>query len=100
MAGSLVARLARDVAPHNEVLYGPLDTVFVKGFCLWEGNRSLLGYWDDKLTEDELDLTCGVYKVATGMNSFFKQILILTNNKANVMFMVHKQLTFLGGQNL
>lgn len=70
MAGGLVARLARDVVPYIEAFYGPSDTVFLEGMRLWDGNSSSPGYWDDKLTEDELDLICGVYKIATGINSF------------------------------
>lgn len=35
-----------------------------------DGKNSSLKYWDDGLTDDELDKICGVYKVATGIYSF------------------------------
>lgn len=74
MAGGLVARIAKGLVPYSEVFYGPSDVVFDEGWCLWNGKKSSPGYWDDMLTEHELDLICGVYKVATGIYFHFKML--------------------------
>ena len=66
LAGGIVARLARDVVKDEEVCTGPSDSVFEDGVCLWDGNESSPAYWDDRLTADELDVICGVYRVDTG----------------------------------
>lgn len=66
MAGGLIARIAKDMVPYTDVFYGPSDAVFLEGMCLWDGKKSSPKYWDDKLTEHEMDIICGVYKVATG----------------------------------
>ncbi|KAJ7655728.1 hypothetical protein DFH06DRAFT_992263 [Mycena polygramma] len=63
--GGIVGRLARSEASKEEVLRGPTANVLVEGICLWDG-RSPFAYWDDRLTEQEIDLICGVYHVATG----------------------------------
>lgn len=76
MSGGLVGRLAKDVVQYSQVYYGPSDAVFDEGFCLSDAKNSSLRYWDDQLTEDDLDIICGVYKIATGMLSF-KLILSL-----------------------
>ncbi|KAF8234610.1 hypothetical protein L208DRAFT_1260904 [Tricholoma matsutake] len=44
--------------------------MFEEGLCLWDGNSSSPGYWDDQLTEDEMDIICGVYRVDTGQHEF------------------------------
>ena len=40
--------------------------VLEEGLCLWDGNPASQAYWDDHLTDDEVDLICGVYRVDTG----------------------------------
>ncbi|RDB18819.1 hypothetical protein Hypma_014528 [Hypsizygus marmoreus] len=67
LAGGIVARLAREVVDTNAILSGPSDSVFADGRCYWNGDSSSSGYWDDDLTQDELDKICGVYRVATGI---------------------------------
>ncbi|KAJ7694637.1 hypothetical protein B0H17DRAFT_931626 [Mycena rosella] len=62
-AGGVVGRLAKlDLAS--------LDLnhdVFTTGIRLWDG-QSAAAYWADALTDQEIDLICGVYEVATGAN--------------------------------
>ncbi|KAJ7672467.1 hypothetical protein DFH06DRAFT_979789 [Mycena polygramma] len=68
--GGIVGRLARSEASKEEALRGPSDDALVEGICLWDG-RSPFAYWDDCLTQQEIDLICGVYHVATGEFSLF-----------------------------
>ncbi|KAJ6559425.1 hypothetical protein DFH09DRAFT_921720 [Mycena vulgaris] len=63
--GGIVGRLARSEVSVDEACRGPSDEAFTEGVCLWDGH-STYGYWDDCLTEQEIDLICGVYHVATG----------------------------------
>ncbi|KAJ7821427.1 hypothetical protein B0H14DRAFT_2599192 [Mycena olivaceomarginata] len=44
---------------------GPTDEVTVDGLCMWDGH-SEYAYWDDYLTDQEIDLICGVYHISTG----------------------------------
>jgi hypothetical protein len=62
LAGSIVIHLARESVGFERVCTGSSDS----GICFWDGNQSSIAYWDDQLTEDEVDLICGVYRVDTG----------------------------------
>jgi hypothetical protein len=63
----IVGRIIQEVIRVEDVCAGPSDSVFEDGICFWDGKESSVAYWDDKLTEDEIDLICGVYKVDTGL---------------------------------
>lgn len=65
LAGSLVTRLARDIVSFDDVYNGPTENIFETGFYLYREDTPF-GLWDDCLTEDELDLICGVYRIDTG----------------------------------
>ena len=51
-----------------DVLLGPSDSMTQNGHPFSNANNS---YWDDHLSEEELDLICGVYQVYIGMASLF-----------------------------
>ncbi|KAJ7700968.1 hypothetical protein B0H14DRAFT_2417130 [Mycena olivaceomarginata] len=53
--GGIVGRLACTVVSDEEVCRGPTDDVTSDGTCLWDG-VSASAYWDDSLTEQEIDL--------------------------------------------
>ncbi|EEB89416.1 hypothetical protein MPER_12486 [Moniliophthora perniciosa FA553] len=68
MAGGILARLACDAVDDATVCSGPTENVMVPGGmgeCLRvvHGHE---GYWDDQLSEDEIDLICGVYEITSG----------------------------------
>ncbi|KAJ7300675.1 hypothetical protein DFH08DRAFT_725106 [Mycena albidolilacea] len=63
--GGIVGRLACTLISDAEVLRGPTDEVTVDGLCMWDGH-SEYAYWDDYLTDQEIDLICGVYHISTG----------------------------------
>ncbi|KAJ7430087.1 hypothetical protein B0H11DRAFT_1765721 [Mycena galericulata] len=63
--GGDVGRLARAVVLPEDVFRGPSDDATIDGICLYDGHAQY-AYWDDGLTEQELDLICGVYHVSTG----------------------------------
>ncbi|KAJ7137624.1 hypothetical protein C8R43DRAFT_1019908 [Mycena crocata] len=65
LAGGIIGRLARDIADERSVFNGPSDGVLTTGVCLWNETNAI-AYWDDTLTEDEIDLICGVDRIATG----------------------------------
>lgn len=70
LAGGLIARLARDYVDMSEIYYGPSNDVTTDGKCYY--HEHTMGYWDDCLTEHEVDLICGVYRVDTGMCFYWK----------------------------
>lgn len=72
MAGGIIGRFTRDVVSYDHVYYGPSDDVYERGLCIPAAQSSLPKYWDDSLTDHEVDLICGVYYVSTGL-SFSKQ---------------------------
>ena len=53
----------------DNVCYGPSDKFYQDGFCLKDGKYLSFALWDDRLTEDDQDMICGVYKVDTGKPS-------------------------------
>ncbi|KAJ6461918.1 hypothetical protein C8R47DRAFT_993332 [Mycena vitilis] len=99
--GGIVGRLARDEASKEDVFRGPSDDALVEGVCLWDGHARF-AYWDDCLTEQEIDLICGVYHVATGrcyslaQSSRAKHPLQVTATP--IISMVNKQHACRGGR--
>ena len=64
--GGVITRLAVGIVSFENFSNGPSDMVLEEGLCLWDGNPASQAYWDDHLTDDEVDLICGVYRVDTG----------------------------------
>ncbi|KAJ6529979.1 hypothetical protein B0H10DRAFT_1862057 [Mycena sp. CBHHK59/15] len=63
--GGIVGHLTREAISNDEVMKGPSDDAPITGICLCNSS-SMAASWDDQLTEEELDLICGVYHTATG----------------------------------
>ncbi|KAJ7437530.1 hypothetical protein FB451DRAFT_1305503 [Mycena latifolia] len=80
-SGGIVGRLARLIVDEDLASLGPSNEVFMTGVRLWDGQSST-AYWDDTLTDQEIDLICGVYEIATDK------------------IMIHRQCNFPGGRNL
>ena len=64
LKGGIIWRIAREFLDHDVVLMGPSQSTLygMRAIFNCEGTN----FCDDQLTEDELDLICGVYKVYTG----------------------------------
>ncbi|KAG5649554.1 hypothetical protein H0H81_003107, partial [Sphagnurus paluster] len=60
--GGIISRLAKHVVHYQHVFDGPTPDVMSSG-SLIPGQS--VGYWDDALTEHEINIICGVYKVDT-----------------------------------
>ncbi|KAK7045736.1 hypothetical protein VNI00_007569 [Paramarasmius palmivorus] len=71
MMGGIVARLARSVVDVDEVLCEHVEPegYLVVGVESKEdvGGLDGCGYWDHALSQDEVNLICGVYDVSTGV---------------------------------
>ena len=67
LKGGIIWRLAREHIDYssNAVLSGPSEYVYHCGHALRFSDGQVS--WDDDLSEQEMDLICGVYKVYTGM---------------------------------
>ncbi|KAJ7601933.1 hypothetical protein B0H17DRAFT_895254, partial [Mycena rosella] len=62
LCGGVVGRLARsDGVDVDQVFRGPSADVHrpENGICLWD-ERAATAYWDDRLSDHEIDLICGV----------------------------------------
>ncbi|KAK0458337.1 uncharacterized protein EV420DRAFT_1236530, partial [Desarmillaria tabescens] len=66
LAGGILAQIARDYIPDDEVYMRPSHDVYSSGVCFVKDSESGASYWDDQLTDDEINLLCGVYMVETG----------------------------------
>ncbi|KAJ7738839.1 hypothetical protein DFH07DRAFT_965938 [Mycena maculata] len=64
-SGGVIARIARDDVCLEDGLICPSDYPPDHGVCFWDG-RSAESLRDEQLTDDEVDIICGVYHVATG----------------------------------
>jgi hypothetical protein len=64
LKGGIVWRLVKETLSPGDVLAGPTANVCCHGHALTSPNNQSL--WDDDLSEDELDMICGVYKIFTG----------------------------------
>ncbi|KAJ3872954.1 hypothetical protein F5051DRAFT_338449 [Lentinula edodes] len=68
LAGGIISRLAREVVDVNDVCDGPTGHALQEGeysLCVWEMGQNR-AFWDDQLTNEEMDLICGSYEVVTG----------------------------------
>ncbi|KAJ7504123.1 hypothetical protein B0H11DRAFT_1709600 [Mycena galericulata] len=65
LAGGIIGRLAFGVVDDTLASVGPGSEVFETGVRLWDGSSSA-AYWDDTLMDQELNIICGVYEIATG----------------------------------
>ena len=95
MHGSIVWHLAVASVLNNTVLMGPSQDVFSEGSFLSSADGYL---WDDTLSEDDLEVICGVYKVYTGM--FFASFHFMHTYKSPSLCQAkpHNRPTCLGGQ--
>ncbi|KAK0478060.1 hypothetical protein EDD18DRAFT_1087068 [Armillaria luteobubalina] len=66
LMGGIVGRLARGIVSYEQVYRGPSEDVFEDGVNLQDSGQPSVTLWDDRLTSDELDLVCGVYRIDTG----------------------------------
>ncbi|KAJ7237283.1 hypothetical protein B0H12DRAFT_1026422, partial [Mycena haematopus] len=64
-SGGIIARIAREVVSLEDGLIGPSDYPPDHGICFWDG-KSADTLRGEQLTNDEVDVICGVYHVATG----------------------------------
>ena len=67
LKGGIVWRLARHSIELGVASAGPSDDVFDYGSCIVSDSGGL-ELWDDELSDDELNLICGVYMVKTQGN--------------------------------
>lgn len=69
LAGGIIARLAREIVVPQDVIHGPPTDVMQSGTCFVDQfpltGCEDIGHWDDRLTQEEEDLMCGVYRVET-----------------------------------
>jgi hypothetical protein len=71
LRGGILGRIAREFLSIDTPLDGPSGWAAVdrKGFCIKAENIGY-EYWDDELTEDEVAMICGTYKLYTGEDLF------------------------------
>ncbi|KZP26418.1 hypothetical protein FIBSPDRAFT_732308 [Athelia psychrophila] len=70
LRGGIVWRLAMESFTREQILDGPTDLA-TSLYARMDGESE--GAWDDQLSDEELDLICGVYKVYTGHRVFANQ---------------------------
>ncbi|KAJ7082216.1 hypothetical protein B0H15DRAFT_785811, partial [Mycena belliarum] len=98
-AGGIIGRLARLIVDESLASMGPSREVLTTGVRLWDGCSSA-AYWDDNLTDQDIDLICGVYEIATGKSTTCA-IRIIIHHRFQVVstrrLTSDKRLRFLGG---
>ena len=72
LEGGIVGRIAKEHLGHDCAALGPSSAVTVhrNGFSLMDAGVT---YWDDKLTDDEIHIICGLYYCYTGMRHRISQ---------------------------
>ncbi|KAL0063934.1 hypothetical protein AAF712_009124 [Marasmius tenuissimus] len=64
-AGGVIGQVAKEVVNEEDLLIGSqVPEVFCEGKCYFQEGD--VGYWDDYMTEEDVDLLCGVYYFWTG----------------------------------
>ncbi|KAJ6631239.1 hypothetical protein B0H10DRAFT_2207612 [Mycena sp. CBHHK59/15] len=69
--GGVIARLTRAEVSDDDFFRGFDDDIYDVGDCLWDG-ESEHAYWYDRLSDNEIDLVCGIYYVGTGQKTVGK----------------------------
>lgn len=99
LAGGIIWRLALESAgsaSSYRALDGPSDEVMQFGNSLQRPHDNKI-IWDDSLTEAEMDLMCGVYKVYTGKHanstqgSYLLNFLLSRHPKPDIRFILVAQ---------
>lgn len=69
--GGIVARIAREHLAPDAVSMGPSSAVqdYRLGLCIGDPHNSQDFYYDDKLTDQELDMICGMHDLETGRSN-------------------------------
>ncbi|KAL0062887.1 hypothetical protein AAF712_010208 [Marasmius tenuissimus] len=63
--GGILGRIARELVVDSDMIFGPdMDVVYGRGQCFLDTMEG--GYWDDELSEEEIDLICSVYVIEKG----------------------------------
>ena len=65
LAGGIIARLAREIITDDRVYEGPMSDVERAGMCMGNVEQGV-GYYSDVLSEAEVNLILGMYKVDIG----------------------------------
>jgi len=78
LEGGLIGRLAKEHLGHHSAALGPSSAVTQRrqGFSFTDADD--ITYWDDRLTDDEIHLICGMYHCYTGnIFSYFHLCFLL-----------------------
>ncbi|KAK0185699.1 hypothetical protein F5146DRAFT_937387, partial [Armillaria mellea] len=78
LAGGILGHIAKDFISDDEVYPGPSHDIFKTGLSFVADGEMAPTFWDDALTDDEINLLCGVYKVDTGRSGNESQHLFLS----------------------
>jgi hypothetical protein len=66
LQGGIIGRIAKEHLGHDSAALGPSSavTAYRQGFSFTDSAGTM--YWDDKLTDDEILIICGLYRCYTG----------------------------------
>jgi hypothetical protein len=66
LEGGIIGRIAKEHLGHDRAVHGPSTAVTVhrQGFSFRDSAG--ITYWDDRLTDDEINNICGLYRCYTG----------------------------------
>jgi hypothetical protein len=79
LEGGIIGRIAKEHLGHDCAALGPSSAVTVHGRGFSFTNAAGVTYWDDRLTDDEIHLICGLYRCYTGITPiiYFHLYLVL-----------------------
>ncbi|KAL0062227.1 hypothetical protein AAF712_010909 [Marasmius tenuissimus] len=81
LAGGVITRIVKEVVEEERVINGPdVPEVFSDGKCYFKEGE--VGYWDDYLTEREVDLICGVYYCETNNTENYGDERFLSSHRS------------------
>ena len=77
LEGGIIGQIAKEHLGHDSMALGPSTTVTIhhQGFSFTDAASVI--YWDDKLTDDEIHMICGVYHCYTGITPLINFICLL-----------------------
>jgi hypothetical protein len=77
LEGGIIGRIAKEHLGHDRAVHGPSTAVTVhrQGFSFRDSAG--ITYWDDRLTDDEINNICGLYRCYTGKIFHYTSIHLL-----------------------
>ena len=99
LQGGIISQISREHISIDSALFGPSSAVTTHRLGIYVTNKDGMEFWDDNLTENEIEIICGVHWCFTAYRCDLLRIRYKPTDNNNVFKVkAHKLHTIHGGQ--